>query len=181
MTDAPVFAPADEAPDSLQALLRTKRKRQAMQRRRVFELPGYDGLVGVKMRAADAHGMFADQSAGLDDGDITEANVESVMRSRREMIARSCVEIMVRHASVGAWKPLAEELGDGLGVVRFDERFAGFLGAEPGEVTSAEEVVGFALSYDFNLASLYMEFLGWVGNESPLEDDELVGESSAAN
>lgn len=181
MTDAPVFAPADEAPDSLQALLRTRRKRQSMQRRRVFELPGYGGLIGVKMRVADTRGVITDQGSITTDDDVTDENFDEVMRSRRSMLARSCVEVMARNAAVGPWKPLADELADGLGPVRFDERLCCFLGAEPGEVDSAESAVAFALPQEFNFLSLCASFIEWMSNESPLEDDELVGESSAAS
>lgn len=186
MTTSPASQTAQvphEAPDSFQALLRSKRTRQAMQRRRVFELPGFDGLLGMRARSADASAMFADVAATMDDSEINEETVGRVMHDRAALVARSCVEIVCRReagAGQHGWNPLADELGDGGGPVRFDQRLCEFLGVDLREGDGSVEAVRYAVPYDMNFAGLYMELIAWFGAENPLDDDELVGESSGS-
>lgn len=181
MTNPPENHVPQEAPDSLVALLRKKRERQAAQRTRVFELPGYDDLIGARLRTIDELGILSDPSIEDDEADITKEQADALFDARRLSIARSCVEIVARESADDDWKPLAEMIGDGLGPVRFDQRLVEFLGGTVKPTDGVVDAVKFVMSKPLPFSGFMQIFVAWCSLANPLDDDEVVGESSAAS
>lgn len=176
-TDA---APSEDA-ESIVAMLRTRRKRQAATRTRVFELPGYDDLIGARLRTVDERGVLNDANVMLGEGEASEGDAKALFDARRLTIVRSTVEIVVRASTGDVWRPLADELKDGLGPVKFDQRLIEALGGTVGPNDGAIEATRFVMSNALTFLGFYTVFAQWCSLDNPLDDDELVGESSAAS
>lgn len=177
----PEAAAPREDPDSIVAILRSRRQRQAMLRTRVFELPGYGDCIGARMRTVDERGVLNDSSVMLGEGEASEQDAAELFDTRRRTLARATVEIVVRSAPDEPWRPLAEELGDGLGPVRFDQRLVETLGGTVSATDGVVDAVRFVMSKPLPFIALYTVFAQWCALDEPLDDDELVGESSAAS
>ncbi len=191
--DAAELASDDVVPaesPTFQMLLASKRKRQAATRRKIFSIPGYDGMLGAKIQCADAHGLMLDASAGLEDAEITKENIDEVLRARCSLIARATIEIYARDDEMRPWRPLREREGGPATPIRFDERLVRYLDGTPEELPHPEgleagtaDAVRWVIGEgnDTNLAGWFMDLVMWFAKETPDADDELVGESSAPN
>jgi hypothetical protein len=174
-------APPSEHADSLAAMLRLKRQRQAAARTRVFELPGYGLCLGARLRTAEERDVIADAAVMLGNAEVSDDDAAEMFNARRVTIARACVEVVARNTPDEAWTPISKLLDDGLGPVRFDQRLVEFLGGSTTDAASATDAVKFVVDKALPFLGLYGLYAEWCAIDEPLDDDELVGESSAVS
>lgn len=138
------------------ARFRERRDRIAEPKRRVFNVPGYDGGLAVRCRVPGFPGIAAFANAVNDGGDM---QVEEAAR----FIVEATVDVIVDGVDVGAWGPVEGEPG----------RVAAGFGVN---AIVATEVVEHVIPLDVYRVQLAAEILEWANTEFGIATGEAVGE-----
>jgi hypothetical protein len=159
-----------DPPDSLISELREQYRRAARQTTHVFELPGWEGRLGVRLRYVDERDRTRVVKVAMNNSEdpvaLTRANID--------LLVAGAVEVLARRADSEEWQPVVA--GETL---RFDQRLADALGL--GECKRARDVV-IALFHGPERAPWAVDRLSgdygqWLRGEAPEVAETLQGES----
>jgi hypothetical protein len=159
----------DAPPGSLIAELRQQRRRIAARTSKVFELPLWEGKLGVRLRYSDEkdHDRLVKVVMASDDPAV-------LSRANLDLVIAGCVEVLARVDDADEWGPLVE--GERM---RFDARLAEVLGLGP--VTSARGVLvalfDTPAKAQWAIGALSTEYAQWLRGEAPEVAEALRGES----